>query len=127
MKKLELAFKFVGNHFSFVGELFPWGIPNTNIDGLSNKKDLLSTLINNEQPHTIMITETKMCPSNVSSDYFKCNEYKKEYNVYRKERPSRQGGGVAILVREGIFSMEITEDVYFDTELIAIMINYGPR
>jgi len=35
MKKLELAFKFVENHFSFVSKLFPWGIPNTNIDGLS--------------------------------------------------------------------------------------------
>ena len=64
-----------------------------------------------------------MRPSDESAVYFKA----REYTVYRKERSLRGGGGVAILVREGIFSTEITQDIYYNTDSIAIMIKYGTR
>ena len=74
-----------------------------------------------------MITETKMCSSDVTSDYFTS----RNYNIFRKDRPSSRplsrGGGLAILVHDGIFAMEIIEDIYYNTESIAIKINYGTR
>ena len=57
----------------------------TNIDGLSNKVELLTKKIGDNQPHIIMITETKMRPSDESAVYFKA----REYTVYRKERSLR--------------------------------------
>ena len=73
--------------------------------------------------HIILLTETKMKSSDITSDFFKLENF----DVMRKERLFKGGGGVAILVKEGIFSRDISEELCLDTESIACLIGYGSR
>ena len=93
------------------------------MDALSNKKQSFADRVDLEKPHIILLTETKMEPNDVTSDFFKVSNY----SVMRKEKVHKQGGGVAILVKEGIFSRDISEELLLDTEAVACLINYGSR
>ena len=84
----------------------------TNIDGISNKVDVFQLYINQEKPHIILLTETKLMSADLSLDYFKVPSY----TVYRKDRNSRyRGGGVAILIHNSIASEQIVHN-FFNTE-----------
>ena len=92
----------------------------TNADGVSNKQVELSEIINNEKPHIVLITETKLNSSDISTQIFKVNNY----NIYRKDRVNEDGGGgVALLVHQDLFS-ELIPDNLFNTETIACKIQY---
>ena len=88
----------------------------TNADGVSNKQVELSEIINNEKPHIVLITETKLNSSDISTQIFKVNNY----NIYRKDRVNEDGGGgVALLVHQDLFSELIPDNLLFNTETIA--------
>ena len=46
----------------------------TNIDGISNKTFEFSNLVSKEKPH-VVCTETKLCPTDISAEYFKIANY----------------------------------------------------
>ena len=71
-----------------------WNILYSNIRGFRGKKDSLSEILTTTQPHLFLLTETQM-RSNV-------NEKIAEYTLLSRIREDKNGGGVAILVRDDI-------------------------
>ena len=61
----------------------------TNIDSIKNKVSLFRSLIVDVKPHVILVTETKLCPSDDSNKYFGYSNYV----LYRKDRENVDGGG----------------------------------
>ena len=47
----------------------------TNIDGISNKITEFSLRVKKVKPHIIFITETKLCASDLTSDFFQIEHY----------------------------------------------------
>ena len=96
----------------------------SNIDGISSKKDLFTLCVNREQPHVILITETKMSPDMQTGDYFKVSGY----TCYRRDRiPSDGGGGVAIFIKDYLTSEDCTEEFGMHTETDVCKIIHGNR
>ena len=65
-----------------------------NIRGLRGKKNSLIEILNTNQPHLFLLTETQMRSS--------VNEKIGEYTLLSRVREDKNGGGVAILVRDDI-------------------------
>ena len=62
----------------------------TNIDGLNAVKGAeLQIQIDNEKPHAIFITETKLTDEITTSQFLNCYNY----TVLRKDRTTEKGGG----------------------------------
>ena len=96
----------------------------TNIDGIRNKTLEFSELIRDEKPHVVFLTESKLCPNDLSADYFKI----KNYTAYRRDREIQDGGGgVVILVHQDFHSDSISGDYWQNTESIACKLQYGPK
>ena len=68
----------------------------TNLDGISNKKSELSSIVFNEKPDIICLTETKTSEKGANDHTYDCENYE----VIRKDRLIQRtpGGGVSILV-----------------------------
>ena len=71
-----------------------WKILYTNIRGIKGKKNSLISILNDTQPHLFLLTETQI-RANV-------NEKIGEYTLFSRTREDKNGGGVAILVRDDI-------------------------
>ena len=71
-----------------------WKILYTNIRGYKGKKNSLINILNDTQPHMFLLTETQM-RANV-------NEKIGGYTLFSRTRKEKNGGGVAILVRDDI-------------------------
>ena len=96
----------------------------TNIDSIKNKFDLFSSTISLEKPHVIFVTETKLCPNDLSSDYFRFSNYV----IYRKDREYVDGGGgVALLVRNDLLSDPFFVNTWKNTEYVSCIINYNSK
>ena len=79
--------------------------------------------INREKPHIIFVTETKLCPNDLTSDCFRLSNY----TSYRKDREViNGGGGVIILVHNSLHS-ENSQITHHDTETITCKIKFGSR
>ena len=77
---------------------------------------MFRSLIVDVKPHVILVTETKLCPSDDSSEYFGYSNYV----LYRKDRENVDGGGgVAILVRSDLVSEPFFENSWNNTEVVA--------
>ena len=87
----------------------------TNIDGLNGRKGAeLDTILSSVEPHVIFLTETKMTKSQVTSQFFDC----RKYVIFRKERTTGRGGGVQILIRNDLWSREVTDLQSDDIEVV---------
>ena len=76
------------------------------------------------KPHVIFVTETKLCPSDQSSEYFGFSNY----ILYRKDRVSVDGGGgVAILVRNDLVSESFFENSWNDLEVVACLTRFNSK
>lgn len=77
----------------------------TNLDGLSNKTAELETIMNEENPDIIFLTETKCNPEMLNATLFNTDCY----TIVRKDRPDQAapGGGVTILIKK---TLVVTED-----------------
>ena len=71
-----------------------WQILYTNIRGFRGKKHSLIEILEDTQPHLFLLTETQM-RSNIS-------EKIDGYTLFSRVRDQKNGGGVAILVRDDI-------------------------
>ena len=69
----------------------------SNVDGLTSKKGELDELIKEKTPEIICLSETKL-PRDVDAKVFGW----KNYNVWRKDREKKFGGGVMILTHIGL-------------------------
>ena len=54
----------------------------TNLDGIINKDSAFSHYVNKENPQIVMVTETKLLSSDLSSDHFRLQNF----NVFRRDR-----------------------------------------
>ena len=98
----------------------------TNIDGISNKSAEFSLRVDKLKPHIIFITETKLLPSDLTSDFFKIDNY----SAYRKERNRVArgfGGGVIILIKNNLVSDQIFKPEWENLEIVACMIKFGHK
>ena len=70
-------------------------IAYTNADGIlnGNKIDELFSLIDNYDPDIISLTETKLKPTDIIPHI-------DNYQIFRKDRLTSLGGGVAILIKK---------------------------
>ena len=88
----------------------------SNVDGLVSKLSEFRDLINEEKPQVICLTETKL-NSTILSDTLNFHNYE----IWRKDRVSKPGGGVMILTRK---DLKVKEAKYLEVsnkvELIAV-------
>ena len=71
-----------------------WLIMYANVRGLKGKKTGITEILNQNEPHLFLITETQL-RSNVT-------EYIKGYTFYGRKREAKNGGGVGIAVRNDL-------------------------
>ena len=94
----------------------------TNLDGLNSLKGgELSIMLNQVKPHIVFLSETKMNSEHNVAQFVDCSEY----IVIRKDRGSGHGGGVMMLVRNGISIEELNDKVWDDTESVVCEIKIG--
>ena len=67
-----------------------------NVDGLISKLMELEDIIKDKKPQVICLTETKLS-TNILDDTLNFGNY----NIWRKDRKIKQGGGVMILTSKG--------------------------
>ena len=87
-----------------------WQILYTNIRGFRGKKHSLIEILEDTQPHLFLITETQM-RSNIS-------EKIDGYTLFSRVRDQKNGGGVAILVRDDIRNIITSQVPERNIELI---------
>ena len=98
----------------------------TNIDGISNKITEFSLRVKKVKPHIIFITETKLCASDLTSDFFQIDHY----SAFRKERirlGRDRGGGVVILIKTNLVSEQIFKPEWINLEIVACMLKFGSK
>ena len=79
--------------------------------------------IDEVQPHIILITESKLNPNDQVSEYFKIAKY----NHIRKDRVSRDGGGVIVFTKEGLICEEVKFDSWNDIEMIVFKVLFHQK
>ena len=95
----------------------------SNVDGLISKKLELKDTIQEKNPDIICITETKLKPESTIETLGLDN-----YNIWRKERTCKDGGGVMIMTKKELTVLEIEVRPTTYAEVIAIEIkNKGKR
>ena len=71
----------------------PLRIVNVNCQSLNNKKDRFLNLTDSTKPDVIIATETWIHSESLSAEFFSTH-----YEVHRRDRPDKKGGGVLIAV-----------------------------
>ena len=74
----------------------------SNVDGLTSKKLELTDTIQEKNPDIICITETKLKPESTIESLGLDN-----YNIWRKDRTHKEGGGVMITTKKELTVLEI--------------------
>lgn len=97
----------------------------TNCDSILNKVSEFESIVQSENPHIIFLSETKLCSDIINVEIFMCNTYE----VYRLDRtPADGGGGVCILVRKDITSIQLDSSFFIDgCECVSCIIKLGPK
>ena len=70
----------------------------TNIDGIISRKLELIDYLKEKKPEIVWLTETKLCEeiqTNIEND---------NYNIQRKDRKDKKGGGVLLMIKSKIRS-----------------------
>ena len=89
----------------------------SNVDGLTSKRLELKDTIQEKNPDIICITETKLIPE-TTIEALGINDY----NIWRRERTEKGGGGVMIMAKKDIAAVEIEQRATTFAELIALEI-----
>ena len=89
----------------------------SNVDGLLSKLMELKDIIKDKEPQVICLTETKL-NTNILDDTLNLENY----NVWRKDRKIKQGGGVMILTSKELQVKQIHANSLEMVELIAVEI-----
>ena len=64
----------------------------TNANGINSKKESLKNLLNTDEPHVIMVQETKLSRKNqIKLD---------DYQIFERVRKNKTGGGIMIGIRK---------------------------
>ena len=96
----------------------------TNIDGLNSGKGAeLQIILEREKPDIVFITETKLSEASITSQYLNCDNY----SVFRRDRTTRKGGGVMLMVNKGIPAWDGTWPYWRDIEAVSCEIKVGPK
>ena len=96
----------------------------TNIDGFSSTKDSeLIVLIEQTAPDIVLITETKLLPEHVVTEYMHCTGY----TVFRKDRGTGRGGGVLIMVQNTLSAVQLFEDSWNGIEAVVCQLRIGKK
>ena len=94
----------------------------SNVDGLTNKKLELKDIIQERNPDIVCITETKL-KSETTIEALGLDDY----NVWRRERTNKNGGGVMIMTKKELTVLEIELKPTTYAEVIAIEIKNKTR
>lgn len=89
----------------------------SNIDGIVSKKLELEDYIGKEEPMVVCLCETKL-NKEISSEVFRW----KNYNVWRRDRKNKGGGGVMILTHEKLKTKKIDGEEN-EAEILAVEVN----
>ena len=87
----------------------------TNIDGLVSKLNELKDYIREEKPQVVCLTETKLNPT-ITNEALNLTDY----NIWRKDRNFKSGGGVMILTRKDLIVKIMEQDITENVELLAV-------
>ena len=68
----------------------------TNIDGIISRKLELIDYLKEKKPKIVCLTETKLC------EEIQTNIEKDNYNIWRKDRKHKKGGGVMLMIKSKI-------------------------
>ena len=96
----------------------------TNADGLNAVKgSKLSILIEQCDPDIVLITETKLGPDGVLAQFVDCSNY----DVFRKDRMTCEGGGVLIMVRRTIPVTQLFDGPWSSVEAVVCELRMGSK
>ena len=87
----------------------------SNVDGLISKLMELKDIVKDKKPQVICLTETKLS-TNIIDDTLNIGNY----NIWRKDRKFKQGGGVMILTCKELQVKKIHANTIEMVELIAV-------
>ena len=87
----------------------------TNVDGLVSKLMEVRDLIREKKPQVVCLTETKLRNS-ITNDTLGFENY----NVWRKDREGKQGGGVIILTNDKLQAKQIQMNNINKVEMVAV-------
>ena len=73
-----------------------WRIMYSNIRGIKSKRNSLTEILHDHDPHLYLLTETQL-RSNIGTKF-------EGYNFYSRKREGKNGGGVGILVRNDVLN-----------------------
>ena len=82
----------------------PLRVLNINCQSINNKQHQIENVIDSLKPDIIIATETWLDLSIGNSQFFPTN-----YDIYRRDRTDRVGGGVLIAIHNKFLSSEIPE------------------
>ena len=87
----------------------------TNIDGLVSKLNELKDYIRVEKPQIVCLTETKL-NSKIKNETLNLPDY----NIWRKDRQNKSGGGVMMLTRKDLLIKEMQFNTFENVELLSV-------
>ena len=87
----------------------------SNVDGILSKLLEIKDVLLDKKPHVFCITETKLCKI-VVNDTLNIENY----NIWRKDREGKEGGGVMILTSKEIQAKQICLDIDKEVEMVVI-------
>ena len=94
----------------------------TNIDGLNAAKGVeLNICVQKEKPDVICLTETKLTENCLLSQYVDCADFQ----IFRKDRSSGNGGGVLIMVRNSLVATQQLSEIWEEVEVVVCQLNFG--
>lgn len=89
-----------------------------NFQSIKNKREELEALIDSTNPDIIIGTETWLNADVHSSEIFPAG-----YNVIRKDRQDRYGGGVLIATKNNLISEQLTCDTQCESVFIKVSLS----
>nr|XP_054763097.1 uncharacterized protein LOC129269612 [Lytechinus pictus] len=89
-----------------------------NFQSIKNKKEEVGALIDSANPDIIIGTETWLKPEVHSSEIFPVG-----YNVIRRDRQDRPGGGVLIAIKDSLSFQQLSSDVQCENVFIKVSLS----
>lgn len=84
------------------------------------KRDLVSSLLDDNQSNILVLTETWLNPDITNDEILPLTQ---SYSIYRKDRSGKRGGGVLLAIRNSLPSFIIDTNSSLEIVWVAVMIN----